>query len=82
VDYAAQVSMLKGIVQRILREVEIGPFHLWFFFLNFKWKTSQEEHKTIFSGLKSSDKALSDQIDFPAFVCLHKMTYQIINPEI
>jgi hypothetical protein len=50
VENAAQVSMLKGIVQRILREVEIGPFHSWFFFLNFKWKTSQDEHKTIFSG--------------------------------
>jgi hypothetical protein len=53
-------TLVKGIVQRILRGVNIQlkqsvlvnyvearPF----FFLNFKGTLSQEEHKTIFSGL-------------------------------
>ncbi len=47
-----------------------------FFFLNFKRTPSQEEHKTIFSDLKICMMALSNQIDFPAFFCLHKMTYR------
>jgi hypothetical protein len=46
-----------------------------FFFLNFKGTPSQEEHKTIFSSFKINEMALSDQIDFPAFFHLHKMTY-------
>jgi hypothetical protein len=36
------------------------------FFLNFKGTPSQEEHKTIFSGFKIDEIALSDQVDFPA----------------
>jgi hypothetical protein len=42
-----------------------------FFFLNFKGTPSQEEHKTIFSGLMMSS---SDQSDFPAIFRLRKMT--------
>jgi hypothetical protein len=54
-----------------------------FFFLNFKGTSSQEEHKTIFSGLKINEKALSDQSDFPAFFRLRKMTYwNFINSRI
>jgi hypothetical protein len=45
-----------------------------FFFLNFKGTPSQEEQKTIFSGLKICKMALSDQIDFPAFFSLLEMT--------
>jgi hypothetical protein len=47
-----------------------------FFFLNFKGTSSQEEHKTIFSGLKIYEMALSGQIDVPAFFLLWKVTYQ------
>jgi hypothetical protein len=47
-----------------------------FFFLNFKGTPSQEEQKTIFGGLKICKMALSNQIDFPAFFCLRKMTYR------
>ncbi len=37
----------------------------------------------MFSGLKVNKMALSDQIDFPAFLRLHKMTYQnFINSRI
>jgi hypothetical protein len=32
--------------------------------------------QTIFSGLKINMMSLSDQIDFPAFLHLGKMTYQ------
>jgi hypothetical protein len=46
-----------------------------FFFLNFKETQSQEEQKTIFSGLPICKMALSDQIDFPAIFRLRKMTY-------
>jgi hypothetical protein len=37
------------------RKLEARPF----FFLNFKETPSQEEHKTIFSGLKINKMALS-----------------------
>jgi hypothetical protein len=47
-----------------------------FFFLNFKGTSSQEEHKTIFSGITICTMALSDQSDFPAIFRLRKMTYQ------
>jgi hypothetical protein len=48
-----------------------------FFFLNFKGTPSQEEQKTIFfSGLMICKMALSNQIDFPAFFILRKMTYR------
>jgi hypothetical protein len=46
-----------------------------FLFLNFKGTPSPEENKTIFSSLKINAMALSDQIDFPAFLHLCKMTY-------
>jgi hypothetical protein len=52
------ILLFKGIVQRILRGVNnqiIRPRKLEarpFFFLNFKETPSQEEHKTIFRGLK------------------------------
>jgi hypothetical protein len=45
-----------------------------FFFLNFKGTTSQEEHKTIFSGLTICKIAFSDQSDFLAMFRLRKMT--------
>jgi hypothetical protein len=45
--------------------------------LNFNETPSQEDHKTIFSGLEIKEMALSDQIDFPAFFCLRKMIYGI-----
>jgi hypothetical protein len=52
-------NMVKGIVQRFIREahsmraskLEAQPF----FFLNLKGTTSQEEHETILSGLKIND---------------------------
>jgi hypothetical protein len=47
-----------------------------FFFLYFKGTPSQEEQKTIFSGLMICKMALSNQIDFPAFFSLRKMTYR------
>ncbi len=78
------VYLLKGIVQRIRRGVETRlipsvlvnwrPAH--FSFLNFKGTPSQEEHKTIFSILKTNEMTLSDQRDFPAFFHLQKMTYR------
>jgi hypothetical protein len=37
-----------------------------FFFLNFKGTPSQQEHKTIFNGLKINKMALSGQIDATA----------------
>jgi hypothetical protein len=50
------------------------------FFLNFKETPSQEKHKTILSGLKINEMALSDQNDLLTFFRLHKMTYQnLIN---
>jgi hypothetical protein len=42
--------------------------------LNFKG-TPQEEHKTIFSGLKICKMALSDKIDSPVFFSLRKVKY-------
>jgi hypothetical protein len=47
-----------------------------FFFFNFKGISSQEDQKTIFSGLTICKVALSDLSDFPATFCLRKMTYQ------
>jgi hypothetical protein len=44
--------------------------------LNFKGTPSQEEHKTIFSGLKINVTALSDKIDFLAFLRFRKMTQE------
>jgi hypothetical protein len=44
--------------------------------LNFKGTPSQEEQKTIFSGLTICKMALSDQSDFPAIFRLRKMTFQ------
>jgi hypothetical protein len=35
--------------------------------MNYEGTPSQEEHKTIFSGLKNNEMALSDQSNFPAF---------------
>jgi hypothetical protein len=34
--------------------------------LNYKRRPSQEEHKTIFNGLKINEMAVSDRIDFPS----------------
>jgi hypothetical protein len=52
-----------------------------FFFLNFKGTPSQEEQKTIFSGLTICKMALSDQSDFLAIFRRRKMTYRnFINP--
>jgi hypothetical protein len=54
-----------------------------FFFMNCKGTQSQEEYKTIFSDLKICKMALSNQIDFPAFFHLRKMTYwSFINSRI
>jgi hypothetical protein len=47
-----------------------------FFFLNFKGTPSQQEQKTIFSGLTICKMALSDQSDFPAIFRLRKMAYR------
>jgi hypothetical protein len=44
--------------------------------LNFKGTPSQEEHKTIFSGLMICKMALSGQIDFTGFFRLREMTYR------
>jgi hypothetical protein len=41
-----------------------------------KGTPSQEEHKTISTGLKINKMALYNQIDFPAFFSLRKMTYR------
>jgi hypothetical protein len=45
------------------------------FLFEFKGTPSQEEHKTIFSGLAICKMTLSDQSDFPAIFRLRKMTY-------
>jgi hypothetical protein len=50
--------------------MEIKNFPVRFF----KGTPSQEEQKTIFSGLNICKMALSNQIDFPAFFSLRKMT--------
>jgi hypothetical protein len=71
----ALVILLTGIVQRNLRGIGTAKLRArQIFILNFKGTPSQEEHKTIISGLKIDEMALSDQIDFPAFLRLHKMT--------
>ncbi len=44
------------------------------FYIDFKGTPSLKEHKTIISGLMIDEIALFDQIDFLAFLCLHKMT--------
>jgi hypothetical protein len=44
--------------------------------LNFKGTPSQEEQKTILSGLTICKMALSDQSDFSAIFRLRKMTYR------
>ncbi len=54
------------------RKLEAQPF----FFLNFKGTPSQQEKKTIFSGLKICKLALSNQINFPAFFRLREMAYR------
>jgi hypothetical protein len=46
----------------VLGKLEACPF----FFLNFKGTPSQEEHKTVFSGLKINKMALSGQSDATA----------------
>jgi hypothetical protein len=79
----APIEVLKGIVQRIPRGVNTKlkyiicacklEAHL-FFFLNFKGTPSQEEHKTISSGLKICKMALSNPSYFPAFFSFRKMT--------
>jgi hypothetical protein len=43
--------------------------------LHFQGIPSQEEYKTIFRGFKINALALSDQIDFLAFLRLGKMPY-------
>ncbi len=71
----------KGIVQQILRRVntKLKEYVLinWgtTYFFYFKGTPSQEEPKTLFSGLKICKMALSNQIDFLVFFTLHKMTY-------
>ncbi len=85
ISFSSVKNIFKGIVQRIIRGVknklkyvicagklEAHPF----FFLNFKGTPSQEVQKTIFSGLMICKMALSNQIDFPAFFSLCKMTYR------
>jgi hypothetical protein len=57
---------LRGVETRLIRSVLSRPF----LFLNFKVTPSQEEYETIFSGLKINVMALSDQIDFLAFLRL------------
>jgi hypothetical protein len=73
----------KGIVQRILRGVEtrLVPSVLinWrfanFFVWKFKGTLLQEEHTTIFSGLKINEMGLSTRSDFPAIsVCVRLLT--------
>jgi hypothetical protein len=54
-------------------ELEAHPF----FFLNFKGIPSQQKHKTIVSGLKIYDMALSDQNNILGFFQLRKINYQI-----
>jgi hypothetical protein len=46
-----------------------------FSFWNFKETPLQDEHKTTFSSLMINEIALSDKIDFPAFLGLSKTTY-------
>ncbi len=50
-----------------------------FFFLNFKGTPSQEEQKTIFSGLTICKMAMSDQSNFPAIFRLRKMNTGILQ---
>ncbi len=73
---------LKGIVQRILRGVVtrlIPSLQVNWRLAYFKETPSQEEHRTIFSGLKINEMALSDQCDFPAFSHLRKTYWKFIN---
>jgi hypothetical protein len=56
--FSVTVVKVKGIVRRILRGVNTKLEARPFFFLNFKGIPSQEEHKTVFSGLKIKKMAL------------------------
>jgi hypothetical protein len=47
-----------------------------FYLFNFKKEQSQEKDNTIFRGLNIYEITLSDQIDFPGFFHLQKMTYR------
>jgi hypothetical protein len=70
-----------SILAQIIRagKLEACPF----FFLNFKGTPSQEEHKTIFSGLMICKMALYDQSDFPAIFRLLKIAHHnFINSRI
>jgi hypothetical protein len=44
---------------------------------NFNDKISREEHKTIYSGLRISGMALSNQSDLPVFFSPRKVNLQI-----
>jgi hypothetical protein len=52
-------------------KLEARPFFFW----NFRGTLSQEGNKAIFSGLNICMMALSNQIDFPEFFHLWKVTY-------
>jgi hypothetical protein len=61
----------------MLKKISAGKLEARpFFFLNFKGTPSQEEHRTILSGLMICKMALTDQSDFPAVFRLRKMTYR------
>jgi hypothetical protein len=68
------VSLQRQYIAFLLRN--LVTYSLLFFFLNFKGTPLKEEHKSIFSSLKICQMALSNQIDFPAFFNLRKMTYR------
>jgi hypothetical protein len=74
-------SCPKDTHDQIIRasKLEACPFFFW----NFKGTPSQEENKTLFSGLKICKMVFSNQIDFPAFFHLQKMTLRnFINSRI
>jgi hypothetical protein len=72
------LKLVKGIVQRILRgsclahSIRASKMEAHtFFFLNFKGTPSQEEQKTVFSGLKFIEMVSSDLSDLWHFsVCV------------
>jgi hypothetical protein len=76
--------MIKGIVwpfkyvgvTRLIRS-GITNWRPGRFFKNFNDKVSQQEHSTIYSGLRISGMALSKQRDLPAFLRPRKVNLKI-----
>ncbi len=68
--------MTKGSFNPLYKKLEARQV----FVLNLNDKVSQEEHKTIYSGLRISGMALSDQSDLLAFSVPGKSIKNRRNP--